>query len=162
MADLAKIMLVPERFLPFAGEPELPFKVWFSLVEQYLEWQDKGKDMAHRLQDADKNSLLFALLGKEGLKRFASNPVATQIKEKSFAQFSTAVKKQFCKPVNLTWAHVEFQRRKQQPGELVSEFLTGLHTLAADCNFDGQEDYFLAIQLAVGCSNKDTQAKLLQ
>ncbi len=137
MADLAKIMPMPEPFLPFAGEPELPFKVWFSLFEQNIEWQDKGKDAAHKLQDADKNSLLFSLLGKEGLRRFASNPIATQIKDKTFAQFLATVKKQFCKPVNLTWAHVEFQRRKQQPGELVSEFLTGLHTLAADCNFDG-------------------------
>ncbi len=67
MADLAKIMPMPDRFLPFAGEPELPFKVWFSLFEQYIEWQDKGKDAAHKLQDADKNSLLFSLLGKEGL-----------------------------------------------------------------------------------------------
>ncbi len=57
---------------------------------------------------------------------------------------------------------MEFQRRKQIQGELVSEFQTGFWSLAADCNTDGWEDYYLAIQLAAGCSDKDTQAKMLQ
>ncbi len=162
MADFAKVMLMPEHFLPVVGEPELPFRVWFSLYEQYLEWQDKGKDGAHKLQDADKNSLLFSLLSKEGLCRLGSIPVTMKRRDTSFALGSAAIKEEFCKLVNLTRAHVEFQRRKQQPGELVSEFLTRFWSLAADCNFDGREDYYLAIQLAAGCREKDSQAKMLQ
>ncbi len=80
MGDFVKVMPMPEHFLPFAGEPELHFRVWFSLFEQYLERQDKGKDAAHKLQDADKDSLLFSLLSKEGLRHFASNPVTMKIK----------------------------------------------------------------------------------
>ena len=75
--------------------------------------------------------------------------------------FKMAATELFGHTTNKVTAHFKFNTRSQGQTESVDEYVTELRSLMADCDFGGRESYHLAIQLVVGCTNADTQRKLL-
>ncbi len=151
----------PAKFLQHPGEPPLNFTVWYKLFERYIFLIDYGKPAEKKLDDEAKNALLFSYMGSEGARLFASNPAFNNISDASHGSFVNAIRSQFVSSVNVVRAHFDFHHRQQASGETVMEYMTTLRSLMADCHFHGEDSYHLALQLACGCRDHDTQQKLL-
>ncbi len=80
------------------------------------------------LDDATKNSLLFNLLGLEGLRQFCSNPLVPLMTDATtmHALFQDAVKVRFHYPVTVAWAILNFQECLQGPDESAADFVAAL------------------------------------
>ncbi len=151
----------PPKFQEHPGVPPLPFKVWVALFERYIYLVDRSLSTEQKLDDEAKNSYMFSNLGCEAARQFASNPAFESMTTARHTDFSAAVKKQFSAQVHVVRSHFEFQRMEQGTNESVADYLLSLRALAADCNFHGQEEYHLALQLTYGCRDKTAQKQLL-
>ena len=84
------------------------------------------------------------------------------VKTMSYDAFTAEVKSAFITPANPVRAHYDLFQRRQQSCETVSEFMSGLRTLMADCEFCGDcSKRMLATMHVVGCNSQATQEKLL-
>ena len=127
----------------------------------FFDLTDQGLPAGTTLTSRQKNQMLCSLLGDEGYKQFASHPTAKRYATTTFDEYSAVAKSVFARATNTVRAHFDFSHRKQLPGETVQEYLLGLRTLQADCDFQDRSDFFLALQLASGCYSKDAQKLLL-
>ncbi len=84
---------LPAFFLQHPGEPPVPFSTWISAFDAYLHLV--GLERGKALTASTKNSLLFSLLGQEGLRQFGNNPVVATMTEDAttHAIFWAAVRK---------------------------------------------------------------------
>ena len=159
--DSSSKMPVPREFLPNPGDPVLPFKHWIRLFENFIFSKNSARKDEEKLTDEEKNRFLFTLLGFEGIRQFSSLPVCDKIATVTHETFIAAAKELFDAPVNPFKAYYDFESRNQLPQETTQEYLTSLRSLMADCDFGGRENHHLAVRLACGCHNRDTQKKLL-
>ena len=151
---------LPDKYLPHVGEePSLKWNIWETQMADFFTLTNST--LAAPLTDVDKNRYLRSLLGSEGLRLFHAHPLAAAAETTTFVDYLAAAKEVFGRPVNAIRAHYEFNTRKQGPHETVKEYVLALRTLMTDCDFHGQGDYHLSIQLATGCRNKEAQQKLL-
>lgn len=153
---------MPDRFWPHAGElPILKWDQWFSQLCDFFALTDCGLPADSRLADTEKNRYLRSLLGAEGLRQFSAHPVSGNVETASFADYSAAAKSYFGKATHEIRAHYDFHKCTQSPHQSIQEYMIQLRTLMADCQFHGRESYHLAIQLACGVHNLETQQRLL-
>ncbi len=153
----------PPAYWSMPGE-QPNFRTWWTMVENYIACLDEQHDPTEAvLLDSYKNWLLYSLLGAEGIARFASHPMGSQLCAAMFASFSKAVREFFQPDVNPLRARFDLSLRKQQEGESAAEFLGALRTLLIDCEITDQGEYcrILAQQLAHGCRSQETLKKLL-
>ena len=146
---------LPKEYLPYPGEPVLPFKLWINVFDNFISLQETNTS------DERKNRFLFNLLGLEGIRIFSAHPIADKMATSTHDAFRSAVVTIFQRPVNPFKAYFDFEQRRQTPTETTSEYITALRSLMSDCDFGGRENHHLAIRLVCGCYNKDTQRKLL-
>ena len=151
----------PKEFLPHPGNPVLPFKHWIRLFDNYIFMSNASRSDENKMNDEAKNRFLFTLLGFEAIRIFSSTPECDKISSSTHEDFKKAVKELFDTPVNPFKAYYDFENRNQHSHETTQEYLTALRSLMSDCDFAGRENHHLAIRLACGCFNKDTQKKLL-
>ncbi len=67
----------PAVFLQHPSEPPVPFSTWISAFDAYLHLVELERGEA--LTASTKNSLLFSLLGQEGLRQFGNDPIVATI-----------------------------------------------------------------------------------
>ena len=70
---------VPKEFMPFAGEPVLPYKLWIKLFDNYIHMRDAAQSPLSKFSEEDKNRLLFNLLGLEGVRIFSAQPMSDRM-----------------------------------------------------------------------------------
>ncbi len=152
----------PAFFLQHPGDPPVPFSTWISAFDAYLCLVELERGEA--LTASTKNSLLFSLLGLEGLHQFRNDPVvATMTKDATtHAIFRAAICRHFKRATNVTRACYDFHMRQQGPTKSMAEFITALQELAPDCSFSA--DYTnraLAEQLVCGCYSSKARERML-
>ncbi len=126
-----------------------------SLLDLSEEFGDKA------ISEKMRNQMLLAYLGSEGRRRFQTNPKSQQIGTISYAEFSAAANDSFGTPILPALAFHQFRTCKQQPHELVADFVSRLRVLQADCSYEGfTPDLDLAYVISQNCYNKDSQKKL--
>ncbi len=155
----------PPPFLQHPGEPSVPFRPWFMLLESYFRLIDRGQSQTNQLTENDKKDILVSLLGAEGLKQFLRNPVMINKDQETWDSFHQAVKQQFDHPILKIQARHDFFTRMQGQSETVREYVTALRSIAAyaDLDFTATSlNSLLATQLTIGCNNKECQERLLQ
>ena len=152
---------LPKEFLPHPGDPVLPYRHWIRLFDNFIFMKNSFRGQGNEMTDPEMNRFMFTLLGFEGIRIFSSTPECDQMDTATHEHFQQAVKELFDTPVNPFKAYYDFESRNQLPSETTQEYLTALRSLMADCSFAGRENHHLAVRLACGCYNKDTQKKLL-
>ena len=162
MADLLRLEPF-EFYWNDASGPPTSFDAWLQDFCNWLRLKDIGR--ATSLTDCNKNSLLRHYLGKEGRRIFASNAIAGEEENTSFARYKEAVKKQFAVKANPVRAVYDLLSRKQGSTEPVAEYVsTLLRLLAAETEFCGNcEDVYVAAALVLGtCSHEARKAMFKQ
>ncbi len=91
--------------------------------------------LGQKLNDEARNQLLFAYLGAEGARRFETDPRSRQQETLTYDQYSAAAAEIFDTPVLPALAFFNFRSCKQQPHETVSDYVSRLRTLQADCDY---------------------------
>ncbi len=152
----------PAVFLQHPGEPPVPFSTWISAFDAYLCLVELERGEA--LTASTKNSLLFSLLGQEGLCQFANDPVvATMTADATMHTiFQAAMRRHFKRTTNVTRACFDFHMWRQSSTESAAEFITPLRELAPNCNLPA--DYHnraLAEQLICGCYSSKAHERML-
>ncbi len=150
-------VLQPAFFLQHPGEPPVPISMWLLAFDAYLHLVELERGEA--LTPSTKNSLLFSLLGREGLHQFGNDPmVATMTKDATtHAIFWAAVRRHFKWTTNIARACFDFHTWRQGPMESVAEFVASLRELGPDCNFLADyNNHALAKQLV--CSYYSSKA----
>ncbi len=153
---------LPAVFLQHPGEPPVPFSTSLSAFDTYLHPVELERGEA--LTASTQNSLLFSLLGQEGLRQFGNDPVVATMTEAAttYAIFRAAVRRRFKRTTNVARACFDFHTRRQGPTESAAEFIAALRELAPDCSFPA--DYHnraLVEQLICGCYSSKARERML-
>ena len=141
---------IPEKYWSHAGDkPPLRWELWIKQFNAYISMTDACQPTGSKLTDEQKNNMLIMLLGSEGLRQFHTHPIADSVASASTKDFCDAATSVFQKPVHKIRAHYEFNECRQESDETVSQYLLRLRALAADCDFHGESEYHIAIQLVL-------------
>ncbi len=130
---------------------------WLLAFDLYLDRIEDNQIQGQQLGDRQKNGLLCSHLGQEGLRAFARTADYGNRHATAHDAFRDQVTNFFRRTPNSFRARYDFNRRMQEGGESVTEFLTALRVMSADCTF-GDEDDAIKHQLVSG--SKDTKAQL--
>ncbi len=88
----------PNAFLQHPGTPPIPFWMWLTSFKGYIRLLEF--DCA-TLDEGIKKTLLFQLLGAEGMRQFGNEPAAAHLEDNvyTFITFCDALETFFHKPV---------------------------------------------------------------
>ena len=164
---------LPPVFTEHPGEPRVRWSTWSAQLDNFFALTNLTLSADQQLTNQTKNAYLATLLGSEGGRILMAHPVAATASMATFAIFREAVRRLFERPVNPVRADFDFRSRRQGAHESVSDYLTALRTLYSSCPpvaFEGApagmasaiEEHSIAMQLAIGCYDRQTQAKLLR
>ena len=164
---------LPPVFMEHPGEPRVRWSTWSAQLDNFFALTNLTLSADQQLTNQTKNAYLATLLGSEGGRILMAHPVAATASTATFATFREAVRRLFERPVNPVRADFDFRSRRQGAHESVSDYLTALRTLYSSCTpvaFEGApagmasaiEEHSIAMQLAIGCYDRQTQAKLLR
>ena len=150
-------------YLEHPGEPVVPIKQWLVRFDLYIESVEMNLPQGQQMNDREKNFYLYGNLGAEGIRVFSLNPAAANRGAQTYDQYKRAVQGHFAPRISKFKARYDFNKRVQESDETVDEFLTGLRSMAADCEFQNEADVndHLLLQLITGCADKKTQEVLL-
>ncbi len=125
----------PAPFLQHPGDPPIPFPTWVAAFDSWIRLVQLKR--GENLDDATKNSLLFKLVGFEGLRQFGSDTLVPLMTEAAttHTHFQDPVKAHFHHPVTVACAVLDFQERSQGTRESAADFVAALRELAPDCAF---------------------------
>ena len=170
----------PPDFLPFPGEPPIPWAQWKTTFKAFVKAKDinltrqrdnglRGLTDAQRAavqqtpaySDEEKNLNLYLYLGAEGQRKFQGTPDYANY-DRTHTDVLRICDGLFEVRKNRRVALMNFRARKQRPDESVSDFAAELRLLAKDCKFTAQrENAEIADQLVLNCFDKETQLRLL-
>ncbi len=153
----------PAPFLLHAGDPPIPFATWIAIFNSYLTLVEV--ECAETLNDKTKNTLLFSLLGLEGLHQFGSNLIMGKMDDTplpTHMAFQAAVRQCFhCSP-SILHACLDFANHHQGLNESVTNFLAMLRELVPEYQFPATYlDCTLAEQILVGCRSRKVREWML-
>ena len=164
---------LPPTFLEHPGEPCIRWSTWSTQLDNFFALTNLTLSAEQQLTNQTKNTYLAMLLGSEGGRILMAHPVVATASMAMFATFWEAVRRLFECPINPVCADFDFRSRRQGAHKSVSDYLTVLHTLYSSCTLvalenapagaaSAIEEHSIAMQLAIGCYNCQTQAKLLR
>ncbi len=152
---------VPAPFLPYPGDPPLPWRAWHQVFSTYMCLLEEERGAV--LSDRVKNSLLFGLLGTEGHKQFSGNPAIVTLQTATFTEFEKSIADHFRRPINTARAIWDLHHRTQGSTESAAEFLSGLRDIIPDCGYDAAgSKRELAHALLLGCRSETAQLEMLK
>ncbi len=137
-------------FLQHPGMLPIPFRMWLMSFKGYIHLLEFDHAA---LDEGIKKTLLFQLLGAEGMRQFGDEPAAARLEENAytFIAFCDALEAFSHKPVKPAWARLELQNRRQGAQELAAELVALLRELLPDCRFDAEHQLeLLAMQVLAG------------
>ena len=166
-------VLLPPVFLECPGNLRIQWSNWSAQLHNFFSLTNLTLAADQQLSDRAKNVYVASLLGSEGSRILMAHPVTATVGTATYATFKAAVQRLFERPVNPVRPDFDFRSRRQGTHESVSDFLTALRTLYADCTpviitdapegaATAIEEHSIAMQLAIGCYNRHTQEKLLK
>ncbi|MCP4536857.1 MAG: hypothetical protein GY832_06895 [Chloroflexi bacterium] len=96
----------PNAYLQHPWTPPIPFRTWLTSFKGYVRLLEFDRAV---LDEGIKKTLLFQLLGAEGMHQFGNEPAADRLKDNiySFIAFCDALETFFHKPVKPAWARLE-------------------------------------------------------
>ena len=110
--------------------------------------------------DAEKQiTMLLYCLGEQSEAVFESTK-PTEEERKDYTKVLEKFDAFFAVRKNVIFERARFNRRNQQPGENVDQYIMALHTLAASCNYGAMEDELIRDRLVVGILDKNLSARL--
>ncbi|MCP4546672.1 MAG: hypothetical protein GY835_09445, partial [bacterium] len=153
--------LQPNAYLQHPGTPPIPFQMWLMSFKGYVHLLQFDRAM---LDEGIKKTLLFQLLGTEGMCQFGNEPATARLEDNvySFIAFCNALETFFHKPVKPAWARLELHNRRQGAQESAAEFVASLRELLPDCRFDAEHQLeHLATQVLAGCRSDSARKRML-
>ncbi len=96
-------LLQLNAFLQHPGSPPIPFRTWLTGFKGYVCLLEFDRVL---LEEGIKKTLLFQLLGTEGMHQFGNEPAAAHLEENAytFITFCDSLEAFFHKPVKPAWA----------------------------------------------------------
>ena len=142
------------------GHIEL-FEIGSDDWELYAERLDQFL-LANGIDDDKKKVVvLVTVIGQKAYSLLRNLVAPTKPHDKKYDKLVEAMKKHL-KPKPLTIAEqFKFNRRKQQEGESIAQFLAELRKLAETCNFGAKLEEQLRDRLVEGLRSKSIQKRLL-
>ncbi len=141
--------------------PLIPFQTWLTSSKGYLRLLEF--DHA-QFEEGIKKTVLFQLLGAEGMRQFGNEPAAARLVDNvySFITFCDALESFFHKPVKPAWARLELHNHHQGMQESAAEFFASLRKLLPDCRFHAEHQLeHLAMQVLAGSHSDATRKCML-
>ncbi len=132
---------------------------WVNQFDVYLDCVGSNQPHGLPLGDREKNILLTSHLGREGFRTFSRTPEFLQRNDVPHQQYRRQVVDFFRSAPSRAKARYDFNRRDQQHGESVREYVTALRVLAQDCNWHDEDDA-IATQLICGTADKKAQLEI--
>ncbi len=132
---------------------------WVNQFDVYLDCVGSNQPHGLPLGDREKNILLTSHLGREGFRTFSRTPEFLQRNGVPHQQYRRQVVDFFQSAPSRAKARYDFNRRDQQHGESVREYVTALRVLAQDCNWHDEDDA-IATQLICGTADKKAQLEI--
>ncbi|PAA75827.1 hypothetical protein BOX15_Mlig026022g1 [Macrostomum lignano] len=139
-------------------------EVWLERLDHYFTCKE--------VKEEAKVATLVTAIGEEAYTVLRNLCLPAKVSDKSLAQLTKILEDHYApKPSELA-ARFRFQRRLQQPGESLAEFVASLKALSSHCNFSaspcehchfgGTLDERLRDQLVFGLHSDAYRAKLLE
>ncbi|MCP4540096.1 MAG: hypothetical protein GY832_23405, partial [Chloroflexi bacterium] len=153
---------MPAPFLQHPGDPPVPYSTWIAAFDAWLRLVELERGEA--LGASTKNSLLFSLLGQEGLRQFGNDPVVAAMTEAATTHdvFRAAIRRRFRCSTNVARACFDFHTCRQGPNENAAEFVASLRELAPDCAFPATYlNHTLAERIVCGCHSTRACERML-
>ncbi len=141
----------PNAFLQHPGSAPIPFRTWLTGFKGYIHLLEFNHVP---LEEGIKKTLLFQLLGAEGMCQFGNEPAVARLEENAytFTAFCNSLEAFFHKPVKPARARLDLHNRWQGAQETAAEFMASLRELLPDCRFDAEHQLeHLATQVLAGC-----------
>ena len=138
-----------------------PFEVGSDDWELYAERLDQFL-LANGIDDDKKKvAVLVTVIGQKAYSLLRNLVAPTKPHDKKYDEL-VEVMKNHLKPKPLTIAErFKFNRRKQQEGESIAQFLAELRKLAGTCNFGAKLEEQLRDRLVEGLRSESIQKRLL-
>ena len=138
-----------------------PFEIGSDDWELYAERLEQFL-LANGIDDDKKKVAVFiTVIGPKAYALLRNLVAPTKPHEKEYKELIDAMQAHL-KPKPLTIAErFKFNRRKQQEGESIAQFLAGLRKLAETCNFGAKLDEQLRDRMVEGLRSESIQKRLL-
>lgn len=141
----------PPAFLPFPGEPPVPWTRWHESFETYFLALGLTE-----VSDGRKRAILVHCLGIEGQRILATLGTA-----KKYADCVTLLAGHFAAPQSVILRRILFRQRRQRPGESVHQYVADLRGMASLCKFGALQDEMIRDQLAEHTNSPRIREKLI-
>uniref|UniRef100_A0A8D8ZQS0 Peptidase A2 domain-containing protein n=1 Tax=Cacopsylla melanoneura TaxID=428564 RepID=A0A8D8ZQS0_9HEMI len=137
---------------PFDFKSE--FERWLTRFERYRIVSGLKK----RSGEEQVHALVF-LMGAQAEDIFESFHLSTE-ESKNYDQVISRFKKYFVPKANVIYERVVFNRRVQNPGESITDFITALHKLSSSCSYGDLREELVRDQIVVGIRDKQLSERL--
>ena len=141
----------PPAFLPFPGEPPVPWTRWHESFETYIAALGLTD-----ISDARRRAILIHCLGTEGQRIFSTLGTAAK-----YADCVRLLGAHFAAPQSVILRRILFRQRKQRAGEPVHQYVSDLRGLASLCKFGDLQDEMIRDQLAEHTNNHKVRERLI-
>lgn len=136
----------------------------FGKPEEFPAWKkryDRYHNLSHLNQsdDADQIDYLCYIMGPKAEEILASFKL-NEAEKKNYSVVSKKFEEYFFPKRNVIYERSVFNRRIQQPGESVTEFVTALHKLSETCDYGPLTDELIRDRIVVGVSDSSVSYKL--
>ena len=138
-------------------QPPPPFN--FKQPDDWPRWWKRFQQfrLASALdQESEERqiSTLLYCLGEDAEQVLSSTPISADNKKK-YAEVAAAFEGFFKVRKNVIFERARFNRRTQQDGESVEQFITSLYTLAEDCDYGELKSIHSDLQFNTSIDNKE-------
>ncbi|MCP4549741.1 MAG: hypothetical protein GY835_25075, partial [bacterium] len=112
----------PNAYLQHPGTAPIPFRTWLTSFKGYVRLLEFDR---LPFEEGIKKTILFQLLGAEGMRQFGNEPAAARLEDNVFMfdAFADAVEAFFHKPVKPARGRLDLHNRRQGAQETATEFV---------------------------------------
>ncbi|KAL1444696.1 hypothetical protein MTO96_029659, partial [Rhipicephalus appendiculatus] len=137
----------------------------FSFIaEQWSAWKRRWERFRtasglHHQPDSDKINSLIYIMGDKA-EDVLTALCLTTANAKKYAKVIEAFDSHFVIKKNIMYERALFNRRIQDEGEPMTDFITALHTLAERCDYGDLNDELIRDRIVVGVRDQKLSTKL--
>lgn len=144
-------------FLASPGTPTVPWGDWILDFETYAE----SRDGSEKWDDRKRCAVLLNHLGPAGHKQYRAIANEAAAGKTEYARIVERLTRKFASRQGVVTARIEFNRRRQRPGETFMEYFAELRQLANRCQFEKiTPDDLIVTQLVAGTTSSEIRKRL--
>jgi hypothetical protein len=109
-----------------------------------------------------RSAVFLACIGSAAQSIFRSFKFDSADDRNNVSKIIEAFERYCIGETNVTYERYRFNRREQQPGESIEDFVADLRKMANTCQFEALEDSLIRDRIIVGIRDEPTRRRLLQ